>query len=208
MPEPYQLTRGGVLVVATREFIPEDPRNRKWRRYLNWLAGPNTPDPIPLTEERLAAKRLVDEQADERRQVYLPMAGNSRPFWWERRYEEAVAADADGTPTAAEYPLLDAEIPHTGATIAAVADAVLAEYAAARTQVALIEAVRLQAHADIDSAVDLAAIDAVLAGLYWPNALRPGSTAVALLVPAFGFSRTLRPDPVVVTLAAPAVTVT
>lgn len=207
----YELRSGGVFHRPTRSFIPDDVRLEAWQTYLAWLAVPNTPDPDPLGPHRERAKAEVDEQADGRRHVYLPMRGSNAAFWWQRRYEEAVGADADPTPTAGEWPLMDAEVPHTGADIEAVADAVLAEYSSARAQVALIRAAQLQAHADIDAAGTVAAIEAVVAGLLWPNDLRPDPVVVGrLVVTDPSVTRELHPDPVTIRLlvTVPAVLVT
>ena len=44
----YQLNEGGgVILKAYNMVIPEEPRNRNWREYQQWLAEGNTPDPVP-----------------------------------------------------------------------------------------------------------------------------------------------------------------
>ena len=54
MSAAYRQTRdiGGVLAeavtrVADGVFIPVDPTNRDYQRYLAWVAQGNTPDPPP-----------------------------------------------------------------------------------------------------------------------------------------------------------------
>lgn len=204
----YELRTGGVYHRPTMTFIPENPRLRLWQKYLSWLAVPNTPDPDPLGPHRTLAKLRIDEGADLRRHVYLPIDGSNAAFWWHRRYDEAVGADADGTPTAAEWPLMDAEIPHTGADIEAVADAVLAEYATAQAEVARVRKVQLQAHADIDAAGSVAAIEAVADDVEWPNDIRADPVAVRLVVTRPNVTRNARPDPLPIRIVLPVPTVT
>jgi hypothetical protein len=41
----YRLVTFGVRRVTDGAWIPADPMNDDWRRYLQWLAQGNTPDP-------------------------------------------------------------------------------------------------------------------------------------------------------------------
>ena len=44
----YQLTTGNtILRLADNAFIPNDPGNRDYREYLDWLSEGNTPEPVP-----------------------------------------------------------------------------------------------------------------------------------------------------------------
>ena len=44
----YQLTTGtSIKRLADNAFIPDDPGNRDYREYLDWLAAGNTPEPAP-----------------------------------------------------------------------------------------------------------------------------------------------------------------
>jgi len=45
--------------LSDNAFIPFDPANTDYQKYLEWLAGGNTPDPapVPIPEEALAAER-------------------------------------------------------------------------------------------------------------------------------------------------------
>ena len=69
----YKLTAEGVVRAADGAHIPNDPRNRDWRAYHEWLAKGNTPDPAdvivprapPLTAEvlfvMLKAKGMIGD---------------------------------------------------------------------------------------------------------------------------------------------------
>ena len=67
----YKLTNGTTIIrLADNAFIPNDPANTDYARYLKWLEEGNTPDPyVPLPEpapitpqEKLANAGLtVDE---------------------------------------------------------------------------------------------------------------------------------------------------
>ena len=47
--------------LSDNAFIPFDPANTDYQKYLEWLAGGNTPDPapVPAPEEALAAERAA-----------------------------------------------------------------------------------------------------------------------------------------------------
>jgi hypothetical protein len=44
----YQLSRIGVVREFDGASIPNDPKNRDWRKYQAWVVGGNTPDPMPV----------------------------------------------------------------------------------------------------------------------------------------------------------------
>jgi len=47
MMTDYILSEYGVIRTSDGASIPNDDRNRDWRKYLEWVADGNTPDPIP-----------------------------------------------------------------------------------------------------------------------------------------------------------------
>jgi hypothetical protein len=62
------LDGGGVKHVPSGRSIPDDPRNRHWQEYQNWLAAGNTPEPadpepepsqMPSDAERIAALESI-----------------------------------------------------------------------------------------------------------------------------------------------------
>lgn len=165
----YQLTAGGVRREADGALIPNDAANADWQRYLAWVADGNAADPIyepPLAQAKADAARLVNDQARAERAAHL----DDESGWIElERWRQAEAADAAGSPVAADYPLLEQEIPTTGADIAAVATAVLAERDAAQAQIKLIEGERRATLKAISAAATVSAVQAAQAGVMWPG---------------------------------------
>lgn len=52
----YKLVEGGVIRLKDMAFIPDDPANRDWQEYLEWVAEGNAPEP-PHTPEELRQRR-------------------------------------------------------------------------------------------------------------------------------------------------------
>lgn len=167
----YQLPRDGTgIVLNGATYVPEDTRNRLWNDYLEWVAAGGTPDPADvetLEDARARATQIVDEEAETLRRRWVPSLDGHVEFT-RMRVEEAEAAAVDGSIDPGEYPLLEAEVPHTAADVAAVAAAVLAERDTRKAAFAQIEAERsrlLRAFADSTTSVD---VDTALAGRSWP----------------------------------------
>ena len=59
----YQIFNGGVVREADNASIPNDPKNKDWKEYQNWLSEGNTPG-TDLQEQ----KDTVEEQLDDLRQ--------------------------------------------------------------------------------------------------------------------------------------------
>ena len=58
----YKLAKGGVIRLSDGAFIPEDPNNRDWKEYQEWLAQGNKPQPQYTTvelREQLRVKMLA-----------------------------------------------------------------------------------------------------------------------------------------------------
>lgn len=163
----YRLSSGGGVVrTADGAFIPQDTRNADWNAYQAWLAVPNTPDAIPvpdLAPYKAARSAEIRAEAERRRQVVAPLTLADL-----LRFREAELAAVDGTPTAGEYPLLDAQATATSSTIAAVATAVVAENLALREDLAPIEEALRLGLAAITAAANVAAVDAAVAAIVWP----------------------------------------
>lgn len=58
----YRLRSGGVIRTADGASIPDDLRNRDWRRYQAWLLAGNTPDPADPLPVRIDADAEMDAQ--------------------------------------------------------------------------------------------------------------------------------------------------
>ena len=57
----YKLAKGGVIRLSDNAFIPEDPANKDWQEYQQWLSEGNKPQPQYTTAElrdQLRAKML------------------------------------------------------------------------------------------------------------------------------------------------------
>ncbi len=167
----YTATKSVGGIIADGAHVPADPANRDWQaKLIAESGGPISIDPeivLGLSEAKAAAKLVVDRMADAERAKHMP-AGLTAQSLLLLRLGEAERCDVDGTPTAGEYPLLQAEVGTTGVDLAAVADAVLAEVAALKTDLAAIEAVRVSAREDIDGTTMQSQIDAILAAIVWP----------------------------------------
>lgn len=63
----YQLTSGsGVIRTADTAFIPNDPDNRDWQSYQEWLGAGNTPDPYvapPAPVPNITRRQFVQQMA-------------------------------------------------------------------------------------------------------------------------------------------------
>ena len=47
----YKLKQDGVILIENEMLIPSDEKNRDWRKYQEWLAQGNTPEPEFSPEE-------------------------------------------------------------------------------------------------------------------------------------------------------------
>ncbi|MEW5727708.1 MAG: hypothetical protein AB1918_07775 [Pseudomonadota bacterium] len=118
-----------------------------------------------LASRKADAKAQVDAAAEAARQRWItPGAGQSMVY--QQKATEARALKAGG---AGPWPHLEAEVGITGPTADDVATIVLAMEDAWLGVSAQIEAQRLTAKRDITAAADLAAVEAVLAALAWPE---------------------------------------
>lgn len=170
----YRLSAsGGVIDTGTNEHIPPVTGNRRWAEYLAFVAGGGTADPVEtpdLTTYKARAIALLEVQAERERAKWVPQRP-AEAAYMVLRYDEArrCAADDIGNRTAANYPLMDAEIPETAATVSLVATAVNTERATKMTGLADVEDVRRTAAAAINAAASNAAVDSALAAVAWPS---------------------------------------
>jgi hypothetical protein len=59
----YRLLENGVMNLDTNQIIPNDPGNRHWAIYQEWLQAGNTPDPM-LPEVVLTIDEEYDRLSD------------------------------------------------------------------------------------------------------------------------------------------------
>ncbi|MEO0629345.1 MAG: hypothetical protein AAFY46_01290 [Planctomycetota bacterium] len=119
----------------------------------------------PLDSRKAAAKAKADTEAAA---LIAGRRSDARPdFYFTERLRQAREADADGSIAAGEYPLLEAEVPATGATVADVATAVLAEWSTIELEIATIEARRHAIHTEIDALTTAGAIENYLRRFFW-----------------------------------------
>lgn len=122
---------------------------------------------IVLADYKAARKREVDAQATVEQAQHEDFA-NTGTLSYLLKYTEWQEAKNDGTPTAGEYPMLDAEATARGDSLATVIADFGTEHAALVADLKAIEIVRLNARIAIDAAADVAAVDAVMAAIAWP----------------------------------------
>jgi hypothetical protein len=150
-------------------FVPFAATNKDYQAYLAWVADGNSAAPAAeptLSDAQDTSKKYLEREADRRRR--LAFNGTSDLVWWRELVLEAQAADVDGSIGDTEYPLLLAEIPVRGASVAEVATNVLAEYASVKGSWAAINAARTSASNAVDNAADVADVQAAEDAVVWP----------------------------------------
>lgn len=128
-----------------------------------------------LADYKVQKKREVDADAASR----IRAAGVNIPteilwiYFEKGREADAAALSGDANMTAAEYPLLAAEVRADGDTVnhanmSAKGTAIRTAYTADAEAVDLIEQARLEGHIAIDAAASNAAVDTAVAAIAWP----------------------------------------
>lgn len=163
----------GIIRTADSAILPNDVDNVDWRTYIDWKNAPNTPDPFTafaLSDYRLLKKEQVDKLASNRIRALTRIKGRAAgvDFMYAKMVQEAFDCNLDGSPTAAEYPILNEMIPDEGASLAAVATAILTEWDAAKVNVGKITAYNRKKQKEIEVAASVAAINTIMEGLTWP----------------------------------------
>ena len=183
------VTGGGGTVVqnSTGKSIPADELNRDWIAYQAWLAVPNIPDAetSSLADFTADVEALINREAELELIEHRPEdgAGPLSTLSFETLRREAVAATAEGTPWAAGYPFLEAQVGIHGGDVGAVATYWAGEWTTYETAAKEIEAAREQHLTDLAAAGTFAAVRAVQAGITWPEEPEPEPTALALVAP-------------------------
>jgi hypothetical protein len=60
----FKIQTGGVLRLDDGAYIPNDPRNRDWREYQDWIAEGNTPLPIDPPPPPPTAAEKIDSAGE------------------------------------------------------------------------------------------------------------------------------------------------
>ncbi len=127
---------------------------------------------VALAAAQASAIRAIDTAAENARLRFVTPGAGQAMAYQEKSAEAADclgAHDAQNPPPAGKYVLLESEVGITGADVLAVASAVEAKRQALKALEATINRTRLQAKADVNAAVDAAAVQVVLDGLTWPE---------------------------------------
>ena len=148
--------------VVVEEAAPVRVAGEWWQ---SWSVRAETAGEIAAA--KAAATAEVDSQAEVTRLLYVT-PGSAQALVYEAKRHEAISFMADQSPDPADYPLLGAEVGITAATLAEVADAVLAMAAQWRSVAAEIERLRLGAKAAISAATTISAVRAASSGIAWP----------------------------------------
>jgi hypothetical protein len=128
----------------------------------------NYSDPVVvLADYKAAKKRQVDSQAMREFKKHHDF-DNAGSLAYQLKYTEWQEAKNDGTPTAGEYPLLDAEATARGVSLATMITDFGTEHAALAALLKAIEIVRLNSREAIDGAADVAAVDTAMGAIAWP----------------------------------------
>jgi hypothetical protein len=136
--------------------------------------------PVPSLDERRAQATLLIDGAAERARLAFITAGSGQALVYElvrlQAADYAAHYTVESPPAVGTYPLLEAQIgtvvPVTSDFASDIADAAAVVATTAQawiTVAAAIERVRLGAKRAVARAADVAAIDAILAGLNWPQ---------------------------------------
>lgn len=164
----------GIVRNADGAIIPPNTELGAWRAYLDWKAVPNTPDPATATtlaSKKRAGRHEIDRQGEAELAKDLEVEWNGAKSLGAALfalYEEARRGTGVGSPSAADYPLINALPAAYGATLADKIVTVKAEWDARTTRAAAVIATWKDTVRQIDAAGSLAAVDSVVAGVSWP----------------------------------------
>lgn len=119
----------------------------------------------PIETVRAFALRAIDAAAEAQRAKYIT-AGSGQAMTYMSKLEEA-RLQVDGAP--GPFPILAACVGSDGATVAEVANTVIATAEAWTAIAAQIEGARLGAKREVQQAAAVADVKAVLAAIAWPS---------------------------------------
>ncbi|MBB4265189.1 hypothetical protein [Roseospira visakhapatnamensis] len=160
---------GQAVIDAPGDFDPARAGAYRWREGALVL-----PERASLPAARAAAVARIDAEAEHHRaRVLTPGAGQSLEYQQTRAEAERLAA-AGGAGAAGDYPMLEAErlaLDDAGqaATLADVAGRVLVQRDAWTTYGAAIKRARRAAKLAVMAAATVAEVEALAAGIAWPD---------------------------------------
>ena len=179
----YQYIQGqsdttlGVIRQSDSQHIPPDPYNGDWAEYLEWVDGGGTTQ--PATAEALVAAqsrgyREVDIGAESALLAHIPMEYQSDSFasgvYFLMIAEAREVFTNAGDETATSHALLQAFVGTSkGASLFAVASTLMGEWDTISSTVGQINKTRVTAREDIEAALSVTAVDAILDALTWPS---------------------------------------
>lgn len=117
---------------------------------------------------RSEKSRIVDQEAENARLRFIT-GGAAQAMVYQRKAQEAALYVETTNPDPSDFPLLNAEVGITGATIEDVANVVIDKQNEWLVAAALIEVTRLTAKAQIEAAANPTQIEAILLNLEWPK---------------------------------------
>lgn len=159
-PTPDALTPLGYAAVTTATKPTTTPDQKAVlsttpdaNHVLQWSVSALTA--AEVTDAKTRLKHHIDDQAEQTRAKYLsPGAGQALTY--QQKVVEATAYQAAATPTATDYPILNAEAQATGVTLAALVKTVISTDQQWTALAAKIEAARRGGKVKVDAAATVA----------------------------------------------------
>lgn len=65
----YKLTENGVIRLSDKACIPDDPANRDWRKYQEWLTQGNIPEPIYTSIEKVKTMKISEAKQEAKTRI-------------------------------------------------------------------------------------------------------------------------------------------
>ncbi|QGA56148.1 hypothetical protein [Brucella sp. 2280] len=161
-------TETGTLTFCAGYIVPEGAEVISYEEWLSRKDAAGQAHPLSLDQIKMDIKYTIDSAAEGERLKYItPGAGQAMTY--SQKVVEAQAFKVASDPQAADYPILSSEVGITAATLAEVADVVIAAFRQWQQIGAVIEGIRLGAKRDVEAATDEAAARAIVDAIVWPS---------------------------------------
>lgn len=167
----------GIIRTADNAQLPPDPSSRDWQDYLAWKAVPNTPDAataLSVPDAKKAKKKAIDEaaQVEFAKDVRVQSGGAPSMALWNavmigelHRYELEVALSR--TPSAANYPVMNALIGVEGGDLDTVATNLRTWFDGVKSRFGSVGSVGWAAHKSVNSQSTVSGVNGVTPS--WPG---------------------------------------